>query len=61
MFGSYWVNLWSIQKGIKIRIISLGLLKIPVNLAWFFAYYFLRPGNNILVWFESSLCPALGR
>ena len=61
MFGSYWVNLWSIQEGIKIRIISLGLLKIPVNLAWFFAYYFLRPGNNILVWFERSLCPALGR
>ena len=61
MFGSYWVNLWSIQEGIKIRIIILGLLKIPVNLAWFFAYYFLRPGNNILVWFERSLYPALGR
>ena len=36
MFGSYWVNLWSIQEGIKIIIIILGLLKVPVNLAWFF-------------------------
>ena len=56
MFGSYWVNLWSIQEGIKIIIIILGLLKVPVSLAWFFfAYYFLQPGNYILVWFERSL------
>ena len=42
-------------------IIILGVLKIPVNLEWFFVYYFLQPGNNILVWFERSLRPALGR
>ena len=60
MFGSHWFNLWSVQEGITI-IIILGLLKIPVNLEWFFAYYFLQPGNNIVVWFERSVCPALGR
>ena len=59
MFGSHWFNLWSVQEGIKIIIIILGVLKIPVNLEWIFAYYFLWPGNNIVVWFERSLCPAL--